>query len=70
MTTSAAPPQSAGDATLEAVVDSAAALLRLSIAPEWREDVMFHLRTIMAAAQFVEAYPLDDEREAAPVFVA
>ena len=68
MTATTAPPPD--DATLEAVVDGTGALLRLSIAPEWRGDVLFHLKTIMAAARFVEAYPLDDEREAAPVFRA
>lgn len=62
-----APPS---DATLEAAITGAAALLGLPVAPEWRADVLVHLRTIMAAAQFVEAYPLDDERETAPVFAA
>ncbi len=64
--TDAAPMPS--EAALEAVLDSAAALLRLPVAPEWRDDVLVHLRTITAAAQLVEAYPLDDECGTAPVF--
>ncbi len=68
MTAAPIPPPS--DAELEAAMDAAAALMRLPIAREWRADVLFHLRTVTAAAQLVEAFPLPDEGEAAPVFAA
>ena len=66
----AAPIPSPSDADLEAMLDAAAVLMRLPIAPEWRADVLVHLRTVTAAAQLVEAFPLPDEREPAPVFAA
>ena len=58
------------DRTLRAYIDTAADMLGLTIAPDWQEPVLFHLKAITAAANLVEAFPLDDAIEVAPVFQA
>lgn len=55
---------------LEAFVNPAAAVMGLTIAPEWREAVLANLRATAAAAQLVLEFPLPDELDAAPVFSA
>ncbi len=68
--TATSPPPLPNDAAFEAAIESAAALLGLPIEPDWRADVLVHLKTITAAALFVEAYPMPEESEPAPVFTA
>lgn len=49
-------------------LDTVAPALGLSIAPEWRAGVHFHLTVTAKAAGLVLDFPLADEIEAAPVF--
>ena len=55
---------------LEPMLDAAAALLGLTVEPEWRAPVLANLRVLQAAAALVEEFPLPDEAEPAPVFEA
>ncbi|ACA16602.1 conserved hypothetical protein [Methylobacterium sp. 4-46] len=57
-------------AALAAYLDAAAPLLGLDVRPEWREGVLGHLATLLAAAARAAGHPLPDELEAAPVFEA
>jgi hypothetical protein len=55
---------------IEVYVDAAAELLKLPLPPEWRDSVIRNLQVnIELAARFVD-FPLPDEAEPAPVFVA
>ncbi len=54
--------------SLALALDAATALSGVAMRPEWREVALVNLATIAAAAQFVAAFPLDDEAEYAPVF--
>jgi 1-carboxybiuret hydrolase subunit AtzG-like protein len=56
------------DEAIAAHVDAALALNGIAMAPEWRDSVLANFKTITAAAQFVMAFPLDDEAEPGPVF--
>jgi hypothetical protein len=56
------------DAALGAYIDAAAPVLGLIVSGDWRRDVLLHLKTITAAARLVQAYPLDEALETAPVF--
>ena len=58
------------DAQLDAYIDAAAALSGLVIAPEWRAAVRANLALCLRMAALVEAAPLDDAAEPAPVFRA
>ncbi len=51
-----------------AMLDAASVSLELTIAPEWREQVLFHMKLVGEAARLLNDFPLDDEIEAAPVF--
>ncbi|MFC3694097.1 DUF4089 domain-containing protein [Chenggangzhangella methanolivorans] len=55
-------------AALEAHLDAAAALLGLRVAPQWRASVLAHLGVTVTAARLVDAFPLEDEMEPAPIF--
>ena len=55
------------DAWLDA---SAAALLGIPVASEWRDGVRLHLRITRDRAQHVLDFPLPDEADPAPVFRA
>ena len=68
MTDASGPPRR--DDAIPAYLDATAALLGLSIAPEWREGVMTHFEATAAAAALVLSHPLPDELDAAPVFGA
>ena len=58
------------DADRAAVLDATAKLYGLVVAPEWRAEVLLHMKVIGEAAQLVGAFPLDDQSEQAPVFTA
>ena len=62
------PSPTVSDETIAAHVDAALALNGIAMAPEWRDSVLANFKTITAAAQFVMAFPLDDEAEPGPVF--
>ena len=67
--TSPPPSPALDDEAIAAHVDAALALAGIAIAPEWRDSVLANFKTVTAAAQFVMAFPLDDEAEPGPVFV-
>ena len=55
---------------IDVYVDATAELLKLPLPPEWRDSVIRNLQVnIELAATFVD-FPLPDEAEPAPVFVA
>jgi hypothetical protein len=58
------------DADLEAYVDASAAVLGLTIAPEWRAAVRANLAVTFRFAGVVAEFDLPDEAEPAPVFTA
>lgn len=52
----------------EAVIDAAAPLLHLKIAPEYREGIRQNLKTAVKMNAIVEQVKLRDDAEPAPVF--
>jgi 1-carboxybiuret hydrolase subunit AtzG-like protein len=58
------------DDPLDNVVDGAAALLGLAIAPEWKPAVRMNLDLILRQARLVDEFALPDEAEPASVFRA
>jgi hypothetical protein len=58
------------DAELDAYMDASAAVLGLTIAPEWRDAVRANLMVTFRLAAVVEEFDLPDEAEPAPVFSA
>jgi len=58
------------DAELDAYMDASAAVLGLTIAPEWRDAVPANLMVTFRLAAVVEEFDLPDEAEPAPVFSA
>jgi hypothetical protein len=65
------PPELAmSDASLDAHIDAAPALVGLTIDHAYREGVKLHMRATANAARFVLQSPLEDEAEPAPVFRA
>jgi hypothetical protein len=54
----------------DALIEAAAPLLRLKIAPEHREGIRQNLKTAAKMAALVEQVKLDDTAEPAPVFRA
>jgi hypothetical protein len=60
----------AGGASLDRFIDAAAQALALPIEPAWKPAIKFNLDvTLRMAASFAE-FPLPDDAEPAPVFVA
>jgi len=51
-----------------AALDAAIAMLGLVVAPEWRAEVLAHMKVTAEAARLVLDFALDDELEPAPVF--
>ena len=58
------------DAALDAYIEASAAVLGLTIAPEWRAAVRANLATTFRLGSVVEEFELPDEAEPAPVFTA
>ncbi len=58
------------DADLDAWLDANAALLGITVAPEWRHSIRLHLRITRDFAQSVQAFQLPDDADPAPVFRA
>lgn len=54
----------------DALIDVAAPLLQLRIAPEHRAGIKLNLKTASKMAALVEQIKLDDEAEPAPVYRA
>ena len=55
---------------LDAYIDSAAALLGLTIPDDTRDAVRSNLETAERMAKLVDSFPLDPHAEPAPVFSA
>jgi 1-carboxybiuret hydrolase subunit AtzG-like protein len=58
------------DAALDAFIDASAAVLGLTIAPEWRAAVRANLTVTFRLGAVVEEFELPDEAEPAAVFTA
>lgn len=56
------------DDVREQAVDTAAALFGVTMQPAWREAAVMNFGTLVAAAELVMGFPLDDEAEYGPVF--
>ncbi len=56
--------------TLDALIEANAELLDLTIDPAWLPTVRQNLAVTYRMARFVEAFPLPDDAEPAPVFEA
>lgn len=52
----------------EALIDAAAPLLQLPIAPEYRAGVKLNLKTAAKMAALLEKLKLEDDAEPAPVY--
>jgi hypothetical protein len=52
----------------EALIEAAAQMLQLKIAPEYRDGVKNNLKTAAKMAALVEQTKLDDDAEPAPVY--
>lgn len=52
----------------DALIDAAAPILQLKIAPEYRDGIKENLKVAAKMAVLVESVTLDDEAEPAPVF--
>ena len=58
------------DATLDTFADGGLALLGIAPDPAWRDAIRANLRVSMTLAALVTSFPIPDEAEPAPVFVA
>lgn len=58
------------DAELDAFIDASAGVLGIVIDPSWREAVRVNLAVTFRMGALVGEFPLEDEAEPAPVFVA
>jgi hypothetical protein len=55
---------------LDEFIDAAARALELPLEPDWKPAVAANLRVTLEHAAAVEAFPLPDDAEPAPVFKA
>ncbi len=55
---------------LDTLIAASAQALALPLDPAWRGGIEFNLRLIFTHAALVDAFPLADETEPAPVFDA
>jgi Protein of unknown function (DUF4089) len=58
-----------GDA-LDRFIDAAAQALALPVEPAWRPAIRFNLQVTLDAAGLFADFPLPDDAEPAPIFVA
>ena len=61
-------PHSPTDEERAAGLAATAKLLGLTVAPQWREEILFHMKVLAEAAQLLAEFPLDDAIEPAPIF--
>jgi hypothetical protein len=52
----------------DSTLDSLAAAIGVTLAPEWRDGVRMNLEVSLRLAALVAAFPLDDEADALPVY--
>jgi 1-carboxybiuret hydrolase subunit AtzG-like len=60
----------AGGDSLDHFIDAAALTLALPVKPAWKPAVRFNLEVTLRAAGLFADFPLPDDAEPAPVFVA
>jgi hypothetical protein len=60
----------AGQDSLDRFIDAAAQTLGLPVEPAWKPAVRFNLEVTLRAAGLFADFPLPDDAEPAPVFVA
>jgi Protein of unknown function (DUF4089) len=60
----------AGGGSLDQFIDAAARELALPVEPGWKPAVRFNLEVTLRAAALFTEFPLPDDAEPAPVFVA
>lgn len=58
------------DADLDAMIASGSAVLGIVVDPAWRESVRANLAVTLRLAARVDAFPLPDDLDPAPVFRA
>jgi len=58
------------DSELDGFMDAAAVMMGIAIDPAWRDSVRANLAVTLRMADLVGSFPLPDEAEPAPVFVA
>ena len=58
------------DAELDTYINASAALLGLTVQPEWQAPVRANLAVTLRMAALLEGFPLPDEAEPAPVYGA
>ncbi len=58
------------DSELDALIDAGTASLGIPFDPAWRQAIRANLAVTLRFAALVEAHPLPDEAEPAPVFRA
>jgi hypothetical protein len=59
-----------GSDELDAWLDANSVLLGITVAPEWRDTVLLHLRITRDMARTILNFPLPDEADPASVFRA
>jgi Protein of unknown function (DUF4089) len=60
----------AGGDTLDHFIEAAAQALALPVEPAWRPAIRFNLQVTLNAAGLFADFPLPDDAEPAPIFVA
>jgi hypothetical protein len=58
------------DDELDRAIDAGAALLGLTLDPDWREAIRANLAVTLRQADLLDGFDLPDEAEPAPVFRA
>lgn len=58
------------DEDLDALIDAGTKVLGISVDPAWRDAIRANLAVSLRFAALVEAHPLPDEADPAPVFRA
>lgn len=58
------------DSELDALIDAGTRALRIPVDPSWRPAIRESLAVTLRFADLVDAHPLPDEAEPAPVFRA
>ncbi len=58
------------DADLDALIDAGTALLGITVDPAWRDAIRTNLAVTLSLAATVDAFPLPDDADPAPVFRA
>jgi Protein of unknown function (DUF4089) len=66
----AAKPSAVPAASLDAFIDAAARALDLPVAPDWKPAVKTNLEVTLRLAALFADFPLPDDAEPAPIFVA